>query len=75
MYAFSPTPPLAISEEQRRVLEKLAGSRTAAHRDVQRARVLLAAGQGLASTLIAAQAGLSPATVAAWRERVPRLRA
>ena len=51
------------------MLEKLAGSRTAAHRDVQRARVLLAAGQGLASTLIAAQAGLSPATVAAWRER------
>ena len=48
---------------------RLSASRTAAHRDVQRASVLLMAGQGLATTRIAAQAGLSPATVAAWRER------
>src|SRR5580765_484728 len=64
-----PTPPLVISDEQREVLEKLSVSRTAAHRDVQRASVLLMAAGGLATTRIAAQAGLSPATVEAWRER------
>jgi len=64
-----PAPPLVITDEQREVLEKLSGLRTAAHRDVQRASVLLMAGQGVATTQIAAQAGLSPATVAAWRER------
>jgi len=64
-----PAPPLVITDEQREVLEKLSGLRTAAHRDVQRASVLLMAGQGVATTRIAAQAGLSPATVAAWRER------
>ena len=63
------TPPLAMSDEQRAVLERLSVSRTIADRDVRRARVLLMAGQGLATTRIAAQAGLSPATVAAWRER------
>jgi transposase len=64
-----PTPPLVIGDEQREVLEKLSGSRTAAHREVQRARVLLMAGEGMASTRIAAQLGLSATTVAAWRER------
>src|SRR5712691_8883796 len=64
-----PTPPLLISVEQREVLERLSVSRTAAHRDVQRASVLLLAAEGLASTRIAAQAGVSPATVGAWRER------
>jgi transposase len=64
-----PTPPLVIGDEQREVLEKLSASRTAAHREVQRARVLLMAGEGMASTRIAAQLGLSATTVAAWRER------
>src|SRR5580765_574162 len=64
-----PTPPLVISDEQREVLEKLSVSRTAAHRDVQRASVLLMAGRGMASTRIAAVAGLSATTVAAWRGR------
>ncbi len=65
----SPTAPLAVSNEQREVLEKLLRSRVAAHRDVQRARVLLMAADGLASTRIANEAGVSPATVNAWRER------
>jgi len=51
------------------VLKRLSVSRTAAHRDVQRASVLLMAGEGVASTRIAAQVGVSPATVDAWRER------
>jgi len=64
-----PTAPLTITEEQRDVLEKLSASRTAAHREVQRATALLLAREGLATTRIAAQVGVSPATVMAWRER------
>ena len=63
------TPPLAITDAQREVLEKLSGSRIAAHREVQRACALLMAGQGVATTQVAAQVGVSPATVTAWRER------
>ena len=64
-----PTPPLAVTDEQREVLEKLSRSGVAAHRDVQRARVLLMAGEGEPNTRIAVAAGVSPATVQAWRER------
>jgi len=63
------TAPLAITDEQREVLEKLSGSRAAAHREVQRAQVLLMAGEGEPNTQIAARVGVSPATVGAWRER------
>jgi transposase len=63
------TPPLLMTVEQREVLEKLSGSRIAAHREVQRARVLLMAADGIATTRIAARAGVSPATVDAWRRR------
>ena len=51
------------------MLEKLIRSRTAPHRDVQRARVLLMAGDGFASTRIASEVGVSAATVVSWRER------
>jgi transposase len=54
---------------QREVLEKLARSAAAPHREVTRARALLLAADGLASTAVAARAGVSPASVAAWRER------
>jgi transposase len=64
-----PTARLVIADEQREVLERLSVSRTAAHRDVQRARVLLAAARGEANTRIAALVGVSPATVTAWRKR------
>ena len=64
-----PTAPLTISDEHREVLERLSKSQTAAHRDVQRARALLLAADGVASTHIAAQVGVSPTTVKAWRER------
>ena len=64
-----PTPALRLSEEQREVLQRLSGSRIAAHRDVQCARVLLLAAGGQASTRIAAQVGLSPATVTSGRRR------
>src|SRR5665213_2170515 len=64
-----PTPPLTVSDEQRSVLEKLLRSHTAPHRDVQRARVLLMASDGFASTRIAEEVQISSATVTRWRER------
>jgi transposase len=65
----APTPALPVTDEQRSVLEKLIRSRAAPHRDVQRARVLLMAADGFANTRIAGEVHVSPATVAAWRER------
>jgi transposase len=51
------------------VLEKLVRSHTAPHRDVQRARVLLMAADGFASTRIALEVGVAAATVVNWRQR------
>ncbi len=65
----SPTAPLPVTDEQRSVLEKLIRSRTAPHRDVQRAHVLLMACDGFANTRIAREIGVAPMTVKAWRER------
>ncbi len=63
------TAPMPIADSQREVLQTLARSRTAPHRQVQRARVLLLAADGTANTQIAASVGVSPATVKTWRER------
>ena len=63
------TSALPVTDEQRSVLEKLIRSRTAPHRDVLRARALLMAADGFANTRIASEIDVSPATVAAWRER------
>jgi len=60
---------LPLAEGQREVLQKLARSRTAKHRDVQRARALLLAADGVANTRIAAQLGVSPTSVVNWRAR------
>jgi transposase len=65
----SATPALEISDGQREVLERLARSRTAKQREVQRARALLLAGDGEPNTAIGARVGVSPTTVKAWRER------
>ena len=62
-------PALVLTEGQRNILEALAKTKTAPHRDVLRARVLLVAGQGLANTRIATELGVSTVTVRAWRER------
>lgn len=63
----APTPPLKVTESQREVLEKLSRSQTAAYRDVQRAKALLMAREGLATTRVAYEIGVSPATVTRWR--------
>lgn len=64
-----PSPALVMTDGQRDILEKVANSQTAAHREVVRARALLFAADGLASTAIAAQLGASPASVTGWRGR------
>jgi len=58
-----------MTEGQRAILENLARSLSAPYREVIRAKALLLAAEGVASTAIAAEVGVSPASVAAWRER------
>jgi DNA-binding NarL/FixJ family response regulator len=59
---------LVISAGQRESLTVLARSRTAAHREAQRAKVLLMAADGVANSQIAAKVGVTPVTVRpAWR--------
>jgi transposase len=63
------TTALALAEGQREVLEALARSSAAPHRQVVRARALLLAATGLANTAIAARLEVSPTSIAAWRAR------
>ena len=65
----SPTAPLPLAAGQRDVLEKLSRSRTAKHHDVQRARALLLAANGVANTRIGHELGVSPTSVSNWRAR------
>jgi transposase len=59
---------LNVTAPQREVLETLSRSQTAAYRDVQRAKALLMASDGVATTRVAKEIGVSPATVTRWRE-------
>src|SRR5919107_3949 len=59
--------PLAISDGQREILETLARSRSAEHRLVQRARVLLLAADGVSNSEISEVVGVSRPTVLDWR--------
>jgi transposase len=63
------SPALPMTDGQREVLESLARSRTAPQREVTRAKALLLAADGVATTAIAGGLGVSPASVTAWRER------
>lgn len=54
---------LALSSDQRLMLEELAGSRTAAQREVERAKVLLAYAAGKAPTEIHRALGMSRPTI------------
>ena len=60
---------MSLSEAERAVLEALSKSQVAAHREVQRARVLLMASDGFANEWIARVVGVNPGTVRAWRAR------
>ena len=50
---------LVLSEDQEAMLRRLAGSRTAAVREVERARILLGYAQGMPITDLARQVGVS----------------
>ncbi len=65
----SPTVPLPLAAGQREVLEKLSRARNARHHDVQRARALLLAAEGVANTQIGSELGVSPTSVSNWRAR------
>jgi transposase len=58
-----------MSRGQREALTVLSRSSTAAHRQVQRAKVVLLAADGVANSQIAATVGVTPVTVRAWRTR------
>ena len=58
---------LPLSPAQREVLERVARSSTAAHREVVRARVLLDAADGVGNKTVAVRHGVTPVTVRAWR--------
>jgi len=60
---------LVMSDGQRQALEVLTRSQTAPHRQVQRAKALLLAGDGVANTQIAGRVDVKAATVRAWRAR------
>ena len=64
-----PVPALLVSSGQREVLESVARSQSAPHREVVRARALLMAADGLANTAIAGELSVSPASVSGWRAR------
>jgi len=64
-----PSPALSLTDSQHAILERVAASQTAAHREVTRAKALLLAGEGVANTAIAARLEVSPSSVVAWRSR------
>lgn len=67
-------PPIVLTDEERQVLEETVRTRTAAQRDVLRARIILAAAEGKTNQAIAAAVGCSRPTVGLWRRRFARKR-
>ena len=64
-----PAPGLVINDDDRAELVRLTRSSTVAAGLAQRARIVLAAGSGMANTAIAEQVGVSVPTVLKWRGR------
>ena len=64
---------LVMTDGHREVLASLASSQTAAFRVVTRAKVLLAAADGVANDVIAAHFGISPTTVRSWRSQFEKV--
>ena len=62
-------PPLVMSAGQRESLGVLARARSAPYRQVQRARALLLAADGVANARIADEVDVTAVTVRAWRSR------
>jgi transposase len=64
--------PIALTAEERRTLEVLAGSRKSEARMKERATIVLLAAEGLGSRAIAREVGCMPGTVSKWRVRYAR---
>src|SRR3954469_7068935 len=60
---------IELSDEERCEHERVARSETMAFRDVQRARIVLYAAEGLHDTEIAARLDTTPGIVGKWRRR------
>jgi hypothetical protein len=60
---------IELSDEERVVLERRARAEKLPFQDVQRARIVLYAAEGLADTEIAARLDTSPGLVGRWRRR------
>ena len=61
--------PLAVSDEQRRSLERLARSTSLPHRTVVQAKALLLAADGVATNEVARRCGTTNDSVRGWRRR------
>jgi transposase len=61
--------PVALNPEQLQILETRARARSAPARSVERARIVLLAGEGLQDQQIAAQLKITPEKAARWRNR------
>ena len=69
-----PAAPLVIDESERVALRALTRAGTTEQRMAMRARVVLAAAEGMANERIAAQLGVHKMTVLLWRARFARER-
>ena len=65
---------ITLSEVERKALEAVVRIRTAPHRKVQRARLVLLAAEEMTNTAIAQEVGLTRSRVVAWRQRFARER-
>lgn len=65
---------IELSEEERTVLERRARAEKLPFQDVQRARIVLYAADGMNDTEIAAKLDTSPSLVGRWRRRFAELR-
>src|ERR1019366_7795428 len=64
-----PAPPLAVSESEAEALRAMTRAGTTEQRLAQRAKIILAAAEGVANVAIAAELGISVPTVGLWRTR------
>lgn len=61
--------PLAVTDEDRAELERVVAHPKAENREVQRARIVLLAADGMRNVEIAERVGVKPGTVTKWRRR------
>jgi len=69
MVAGRPKAPLVLAQEECLQVKSIASSRSLPHGLVQRARLVLMAGEGLSNAAISEKLQLSPQSVCKWRQR------